>query len=48
VIGATRIARRPVAAPLAAGRSAPPDTDIVRVLKAASIIGISNARIVRA
>jgi hypothetical protein len=48
VIAVTRIARRPVAAPVAAGRSAPLAVDIGRALKAASIIGIINARTARA
>ena len=48
VIAVTRIVRRRVAAPGAAGRSAPPATAIGRVRKAASIIGIINARIARA
>jgi hypothetical protein len=47
-IAATRIARRRVARRPAADRSAPPAADIVPVLKAASIIGIINARIARA
>jgi hypothetical protein len=43
VIAVTRIARRRVAAPVAAGRSAPLATAIGRVLKAAWIIAIINA-----
>jgi len=45
VIAVTRIARCRVAGPVAADRSARLATDIGRVLKAASIIGIINARI---
>jgi hypothetical protein len=48
VIAVTRIARRRVAAPVVAGRSARPATDIGRVPKAAWIIAIINARIARA
>jgi hypothetical protein len=48
VIAVTRIARQRVAAPGAAGRSAPLATAIGRVLKAGWIIGIINARIARA
>jgi hypothetical protein len=43
-----RIARRPVAQRPAGDRSAPLAADIGPVLKAASIIGIINARIARA
>src|SRR5438132_12105709 len=48
VIVATCIARRRVAGPVAAGRSAPLAVAIDRVLKAGWIIGIINARIARA
>jgi hypothetical protein len=48
VIGATRIARRRVARPPAAHRSAPRAAAIVAVRKAASIIAITNAHIARA
>jgi hypothetical protein len=43
-----RIAHRRVAPRAAAARSAAPAADIKPVLKAASIIGIINARIARA
>jgi len=47
-IAATRIARRRVARRLVADRSAPRAAATGRVLKAASIIAIINARIARA